>query len=250
MYCSQCGTQLNENQRCSSCGYNHRRKSLLLLAGIFLGIAVTFAVAGQFGYRYYRMAELKARIETAMGLDAGYTETILKIESDSENMTFKELFDLCDKSVADRQKLIVDLRGLYPEVSYSLKDTLIQFLNAENDLVRAKRSFYRHQMELSSIIDRMTEHVADRPTSTYGISYYRTRFRKLKEESRKAASQMVESADTFLTSYNKLVEQELSVSNKMQTEGLRFIAIFKKYEEKHVLLIQRAKKEAVSIQSL
>lgn len=109
MFCSQCGQQLSDGERrCGNCGLSIAKKSILhILGGVFFAVAAITAV-GYFGYRHYKFAELKSRLEVAIGMDAGYTETILKIESDASNITYGEVFSLCDKSIEDRQKLIVE----------------------------------------------------------------------------------------------------------------------------------------------
>ena len=97
MFCSNCGAQLpNKAGACTTCGRRVRRGAArtLVLAGVVL---ILLVAAGLAGYRYYRISQLHTRLETAMGTDAGYTETILKIESDASNITFAELFALCDK---------------------------------------------------------------------------------------------------------------------------------------------------------
>lgn len=78
-----------------------------------------------------KISSLYSKLEEAVGKDAGYTETIIKVEAEASSMTYKELFDLCEKSIEGRTNLIVELRGLYPEIKSELKEKLIDFLNAE-----------------------------------------------------------------------------------------------------------------------
>jgi hypothetical protein len=42
------------------------------------------------------------RIVEALARDAAFTETLLKMELESTGVTYKELFDFCDKSI-DRE---------------------------------------------------------------------------------------------------------------------------------------------------
>lgn len=53
--------------------------------------------------------------------------------------------------------LIVELRGLYPEIEFTLKDQLIDFLSAENELVRAKRAYCRSSMQFSGSIESVND---------------------------------------------------------------------------------------------
>jgi len=61
------------------------------------------------------------------------------VSSVSPSITYKEIFGLCDKSIESRTNLIIELRGLYPNIKYDLKEKLVDFLNSENELVRSKR---------------------------------------------------------------------------------------------------------------
>jgi len=140
-----------------------------------------------------------------------------------------ELFSLCDKSIDDRTNLIIELRGLYPEIDYELKEELLEFLNHENELTRAKRAFYRHQLTMSGSRERLQEHVSDVPSSHYGWDYYEKRTGSLKTKLIKAVTDIISSADTFKSNYIKLVEQQSASSTSMSAEGIRFPTIFKKY---------------------
>jgi hypothetical protein len=163
------------------------------------------------------------------------------MERDSAHITYKEFFDLCDKSVEERTNLVVELRGLYPSVSNTTKDKLIEFLNAENDAVRAKRDLYRRQMLFTSAIDTTTEtlwaaleearKVQDYPSSAYGRDYYRERVKKTKQEMVEAAKELQSSATSFVGSYQRTLELEAGVADAATRSGIRFKAIFKGHSE-------------------
>src|SRR5580704_13590737 len=115
-----------------------------------IGGLLVLSVGGVFADRQYRLHDVKQRLGEAIGKDQGLTETILKIESESSKITFAEVFELCNKSVDARTNLIVELRGLHPEMDYQLKVQLLEYLNAENEFVRAKRELYKKMMQASS----------------------------------------------------------------------------------------------------
>src|SRR5688500_14510095 len=75
-------------------------KKVAIAMPLFIVIFVAVAVGS---YKYYKNAEYKEKLNSAMARDAAYAETILKIESDSSNITYAELFSLCDKSIEGRQ---------------------------------------------------------------------------------------------------------------------------------------------------
>jgi hypothetical protein len=177
-----------------------------------------------------RDSEIKAKLEEAIGRDAGYTETILKLESDSSHITFGEFFSLCDKSVEERTNLIVELRGLYPSVNNATKENLIDFLNAENDAVRSKRDLYRRKMQLSSAMDTFTEAVRDRPSSEYAWDYYREHVARVRREVSDAAKELQGSAAGYAESYQKSLKLEAAVAQSASQLGVRFKPIFKQFD--------------------
>lgn len=145
--------------------------------------------AAIFAFHEYRLHEINQALGAAIGKDQGLTETILKVESDSSKITFAELFELCNKSVEGRTNLIVELRGLHPEMDYELKERLIAYLNAENDFVRAKREFYSKVMQGSSATNMYLEHIRNPPSSIYGWEFFNDQVRQLRQKVLEAASE-------------------------------------------------------------
>jgi hypothetical protein len=190
------------------------------------------------------MFKLKEKLEEAIGKNSGYTETILKIEADASNMTYKELFDLCDKSIQDRTNLIIELRGLYPDINYELKEKLVNFLNDENIIVRAKKAFYRSSMGFSSAMKSYTDHISDIPSSSFAREYYLKRSVSLKNELIKEIGDILSSSEDFKTNYNKLCKQENEISNMMKSEGLRFPLLFQNFQSHNLNAVEKAKSVA------
>jgi hypothetical protein len=206
-------------------------KKLVVLRGSALCVLLALIWGGISAQQHFkREAEIKAKLEEAIGRDAGYTETILKMETDSSHITYGEFFELCDKSVEQRTTLIVELRGLYPSVNNATKSKLIDFLNGENDAVRTKRDLYRKQMLLSSAVDTVTEAVRDTPSSEYGWDFYRERVYKSKLEVVKAASDLESSSTDFIDSYQKALKLEGTVAKAAGNAGIRFKASFKEFD--------------------
>jgi hypothetical protein len=218
-------------------------------------IALLSAVAlcagiGTVAYRQYRIAGLKQKLGDAIGKDLGLTETILKVESDSSKITFGEVFDLCNKSVENRTNLIVELRGLYPEIDYNLKTRLLEYLTAENEFVRAKRAFYRKAMKQSSMVTTYIETLNERPASIYGFGYLRSRVRQLQAKLLEAARESEQSSDDFLKAYDKMSKEEAAVANEAQAAGLRFDPVFQKYAKGNQKKALDTKKEAVGFATM
>jgi hypothetical protein len=245
MYCSKCGTQLPDNTvACINCGARIVRRSYFKITSITLSILVVLIVAGFFANRQIKISALNSKLEEVVGKDAGYTETIIKVEAESSSMSYKELFDLCEKSIEERTNLIIELRGLYPDIDSKLRMKLIDFLNAENELIRKKNSFYRKQLSFTSTFDLYKDHLSDPPTSSYGWDYFKQRAVKLQKEILEASSEMKEAATGFISTYKTLVNQEADVKKAMDDSGLRFVVFFQKYEQENLKRAEDAKKLA------
>ena len=168
------------------------------------GLLVAVIGGGILSYQLYRIHEVKQKLGEAIGKDQGLTETVLKIESDSSKITFAEVFELCNKSVESRTNLIVELRGLHPEMDYQLKTRLVDYLSTENDFVRAKRDYYRTMMEESSATQLYVNQLTNPPSSVYGWDFYSSQLRQLKAKTIEAVNAFYKSADDFLGLYGKL----------------------------------------------
>lgn len=193
------------------------------------GTLLIVAVLGTLGYHLYRAHEIKQRLAEAIGRDLGLTETILKVETESSKITFGEVFQLCSKSVEDRTNLIVELRGLHPEMDSQLKTRLLDYLNAENEFVRAKRDLYRKSMEHSAAFSAYMEQMKSFPSSSYGLDFYNDRIRQSKSRVHETADETEQSANEFLEVYEKMVKQELTMAEEAQGAGIRFERIFLKH---------------------
>jgi hypothetical protein len=211
----------------------------------------TLAIPGAwFGLRAYRVQAIKASLAEAIGRDSGYTETILKVEADSSQMTYLELFQLCDKSIEDRTQLIVSLRGLYPEIQYEVKDRLIAFLNSENELVRSKRALYRHQMELATNLNQMKDLTRDTPSSSYAREYWLKRASEVRENSLETVSKLMAAAQEFGEAYGGLASQEGELAEAMEAEGIRFRRIFDEFKESNIRAASQARESATSVRTM
>lgn len=61
---------------------------------------------------------------------------------------------------------------------------------------------------------------------------------------KKAALEMVEYSNSFISTYQNLVEQETHVKHKMNEAGLRFVGFFEKYQSSNLKLAEDAKTKA------
>lgn len=207
------------------------RSSFLSKKTVSLAICavVVLGIVGSVGYHVYQIHGLKQRLEDAIGKDLGLTETILKVESDSSKITYGEVFELCNKSVEQRTNLIVELRGLYPEIDYRFKTTLVEYLSSENEFVRAKRDFYRRSMEASSAATSYLEASKNYPTSLYGWDFYHAQVERSKAKFQEASLTAERTADEFLKTYQKMAADETAIAKEAHRAGIRFEPIFQKH---------------------
>ena len=185
-----------------------------LLVSVLFVVIVGFG-GGLFAYQQYQLQGLKEKLGEAIGRDLGLTETILNIESESSKMTFAEVFGLCDKSVENRTNLIVELRGLYPEMDYQMKTKLVAYLTHENEFVRAKRDFY-------------------------AMDFCSNRVRQLKASLIEKSADAEKSADEFTKAYENMAKEEAATANEARSAGLRFEPIFQKYANENQQKADRA----------
>lgn len=223
-----------------------KAKSFLSRRLLISALCTVLAVGGigSLAYHQYRLYGLKQKLGEAIGKDLGLTETILRVESESSKITYGEFFELCNKSVENRTNLIVELRGLYPEMDYQLKTRLVDYLSAENEFVRAKRDFYRKSMESSSAADSYVEQVKNYPSSSYGWDFYRDRVRQMKVQVLETAREAEKSADEFLKVYEKMANEESVIAKEAQSAGLRFEPIFQKHAKGNQKRAEETKQSA------
>jgi len=193
------------------------------------------AAAGFYLNHKMKISKLNDKLQSALGKDQGITETIIKVEKESGSMSFKELFELCDKAVKDRTDMLIELRGLYPELRSTFKDSLIEFLNAENELTRSKSQSYRKFLDVSSEEESYKRLVDDYVSSSYDMgSYYRRDICDKCNEIIKDADEMKSDVETYYVNYNLLIAKEISLDSIRKKEGLVFSPIFSKYGESNL----------------
>ena len=148
---------------------------IIKITSILIGCIVVAITMIFYINQRMKIADLNEKLTQTIGKDQGLMEIILKIPG--SEITYGEIFDLCDKSVSDRIELIITLRGLYPNMRSDLKDSLIDFLSIENELVRDVKQYSRREMN----IDGEVESISKLRNSNYSEYYYSTIQSDIKE---------------------------------------------------------------------
>ena len=211
---------------------------------------IILAAVGSLAYQHYQSDGAKQKLSEAFGKDRGLTETILKVESESSKITYGEILELCNKSLENRTSLIVELRGLYPELDHQFKLRLVDYLSSENEFVRAKREFYRKSMEQSAATTAYLEQGKDYPSSIYGWDFYKGRIRQARVQLMEAADKAYKSADDFLKVYEKMAKEEVAMTRIAQDAGLRFEPIFQNHATANRKRANETKAEAQQLARL
>jgi len=131
-----------------------------------------------------------------------------------------------------RTEMLMELRGLYPNMESALKDSLREFLNAENELVRLKSQSYRKYLNLSSDNDSYEEALERwNRSSLSSREYYLQTWKEKLLDVFVGSDDLKRVLLKFMVTYNKLIEKEKSLENMMKKENLKFTPIFSKYQE-------------------
>ena len=196
-----------------------RRKVVMLICLVVIAFGI-----GIPSYHYYqnyqKEQELNEKLQKSLGKDQGMTELILR--NIQGTVTYGELFESCEKSVKDRSDIIIDLRGLYPNMDNELRDSLADFLDMENELMRLMSLSARKEMERNSI--------SDEPRRQYTSDYYNydsnpDKYTRLSE----AEEKMYNYNDGVNIKYNLLIQMEKDLSLVMKKFNMRFVLIYPKY---------------------
>ena len=217
---------------------------------ILLGCLIAVVAIGFYISHRMKISNFNEKLQTIIGRDQEMTETILKAETEGSQMTYGELFEFCDKSVKDRTEMLMELRGLYPNMESVLRDSLRDTLNAENKLVRLKSQSYRKFLDVSVGKDSYDEtresyiHSNEYNRKMY-FKMYRNSLNKIMED----IADMTDVLHTYRETYETVTEMEKSLENLMKNENLKFTPIFSKYQEANQAYVKTSLKYALSAQS-
>lgn len=145
---------------------------------VTMGLVVVVIATCYFAYGLNAKSAARKQVSDALLKDAAYTETVLKAEADASNITFQELFDLCDKSLSLKTDLVIELRTGLPGIDPPLRDKLISYVNAESSVIRSKRAYYHKKLDFDEK-DRAQTEVSRRAANASALSDYYLKRRDL-----------------------------------------------------------------------
>ena len=229
-------------------------------AVIVLGVAVLVATAVYPRYRAAReLAEKKHGIAQALARDAASTETLLKMELEATGVTYKELFGFCDKSIDQRNALIVDMRVSTTVLAPNTSAAIIDFLNAENGFARAKSAFFSASLEFDTALQAQRHgwaefnaalarshewvrrgNVEQAEASLAESDVYLRTAPRLIAGVREAAQSTAASIGDFRAACELLILKEKKLASEMSASGMPFRTIFAPYYKR---LIDKANED-------
>ncbi len=194
-----------------------------VIIGTAVLVLIVAIVAGQrLWQERQQVATAKAAIQKILDQDAGYTETLLKSDVDSESLSYKEVFDLCDKVLNARTDLLVQLRAINPGENVPVKEQAVAFLAAENDWTRAIKKYFEARSDVATKSAQIAERLLAMPEPAYSeIDAYVVRVNTGLDEIRTAADKLKNMAADASRHYGRVISAEVALSMASEGRGVR-----------------------------
>jgi hypothetical protein len=223
-------------------------------AVIVLILAVIAATVVYPRYRAAReLAEKKKGIAQALAKDAAFTETLLKMELEATGATYKELFGFCDKSIDQRNALIVEMRVNTAILAPNTSAAILDFLNAENGFARAKSAFFSASLEYEAAVQAHKQawaefqavlatvgewvkhgNVERAEASLAESDVYVRAAPRLIARVKEAAQSTAASISSLRAACESLVLKEKKLASEMSTSGMPFRPVFAPYYKRSI----------------
>lgn len=165
-----------------------------------------------------RDARQRAELEKLLGRDAKLTELIMRVETDSQGMSFMDLFELCDTTIKQRDGLLVELGGL--SASEEIKESVDQLFSAENALTRAKCGYYRKLLTFTSAKNKLQhiDPINDLHLQTYELAMAPTKIHDVAVKiSETEGRELREAAIVFAQAFQKADQAVQTIRSRKMT---------------------------------
>jgi hypothetical protein len=216
-----------------------QRRRWVLIAAVAFGMVWLVWGGLAWGQEQQRLRKVRADIQKVIWKDNGYSELLLKVESEPSGMNYMELFSLCERSINGRNDLIVELRGLGAIADFPVVEQVIAFMGVENEWTRAKRAFYQQQLKFSVDVDVETARVLDASDKVMI-------WKKLSG----VASSLNTSASTLSKIYQNAASQETSLASALEASGLKTERLFSKYQQGNMAVVLKTQKMVEATRTL
>lgn len=177
--------------------------------------------------------EMRSKLPGLAQKASSNLELVMKGDQ-SESITWKEMFDTCDKTVKALEDIKIELKGLSPGVEYAPRAELLSYLDLSIEIVRQKNSLYRNIFEVSNALDRAKRYDG---SSEYEI---KAKFEAI-DEAKQALQKANEGAAKLETMYQNGLTKEAYIASLFSEKGMPFEKILEKYQESNRKLIENNK---------
>lgn len=169
----------------------------------------------------------------------------LKIEIDSSNVTFAELFEKLEEDTKEIEKRNIEVQSAAVQKFKDISDPTIAYLEACQSYSRAMAMMYRKKLALQNSMDAADDAIADaRGTSSYSFDYAKKRASRAMEKMDEAIKERVASASDFHLAAKNLKEKRLSLSSVLEGDALIDLAQLDKVIKSSGQLLDEMKKAA------
>ena len=229
--------------------------AVVVVAIVFLGWPVAT--------RMLRHSKAASDLDVMLREDAGYSETILKVELDAPDASLKEFADFCERSITQRTERIIKIRAISPDIDPELRERALDYLNAENSLVRAKRRFYesyevlsRMQTEYSdagkqhdqlSVLGNEAAKTLTAPSLEMAIAYleqaksFALRRVALYPQLKEASAALLKTSSEYSSAFSAAQSKEDGLVAVGRVQGVTVEPVFGKYRSATTKEIEKAK---------
>lgn len=178
------------------------------------------------------VAEASARLRDILISEQGLTESVIGMPS---GMTYDEFFRACDRSLEEREKLVVAVRLLQPDTLVPLRERVVSHIRNVNELVRAKANLMHlivrwRSMGGENLLARSARLKAEF-FQRYGGGEREAiewAYKRIHVEIDVLAGEINESANEFDALYDKCVNEEQDVLTEARRAGITFEPTLKK----------------------
>lgn len=224
---------------------------------ILIGAPLLFSALLLGGYAWHQlqleqrqrqmMAETSVRLQEILITEQGLTESVMEMPA---GMTYDESFRACDRSIDERNRLVVAIRLLPPTVLRPLRERIMSHMKAMNELTRAKANLMhlvvRWHSKLRNHSDDFSRLEAEFLRTQAGgeLGAIEWALRQSIVEIKALAKEMSDSANAFEGMYDRLSEEEEGISAEARQAGIIFESGLKKFAPANKALSASARRMA------
>lgn len=188
---------------------------------VSLVIAVPLVFTGKYFYDKQQRSEYLETITPLVKNSSIRVSNTLKVEIDSSNITFNELFEKLDEDVKEIEKRNIEVQSAAVKKFKDISDPTIAYLGACQSYSRAMAMMYRKKLIHENSLEAAKEAVADiRGSDAYGLDYAKKRADRSIAKMEEASKERWSSAIDFHLAVKQLREKRQAASLALDDDVL------------------------------